>query len=380
MIIVCVFTEPIQRHLLRATLLLLVLTFSSASASGEETADSQRLSIVVFTPTTENNTYWPEVHSIMRAAASDLDINLQIHEFDVADRFMMIPSGLNLLTTHPLPDAAVFSVEFGQTLPLITAAEQSGVPFFINGPLFPEELSELGDKPGQEYQHWIGYFLEDEETKGYLLGQQLIAAARKADHQNTGITIQIAGINGARSWYGSILREAGLRRAIGEHSNVELLQMVYTRWTPEEGQRMANQLLARYPEISAIWAASDELALGAAKAIRNHPTNGDKHVFTGGLDLSGAGLNAVSEGKLLATIASTELIWAQVIVDLYDHLNGFAVQNDSLLLFSPIVADKDTAEKIKTAIADFKAIDFRMFSRFHHGSDARHLSSLAEPW
>ena len=316
----------------------------------------------------------------MQAAASDLDIDLDIYESDVSDRFARVTAAVDRLTTEPLPDAAVFSVEFGQALPLMNAAEQSKIPFFLNGPLFPEELLELGEKPGQKYRYWHGYFLEDEEMKGYLLAKKLIAAAR--DSNNNGQdsrTVHVAGINGNRSWYGSILREAGLRRAIEEDPDALLLQMVYTRWTPEEGRSMAYQLLRRYPEISVIWAASDQLALGAAEALAN-PRSDNVQVYIGGLDLSGAGIDSVLRGELRATVASTNLIWAQVIVDLHDHLQGLNITGhiDSVFTHQSIVAEPSTAENIRKNIRNFDMIDFRHFSRFHYGTAARRLSDLME--
>ncbi|NHA15595.1 ABC transporter substrate-binding protein [Thioalkalivibrio sp. XN279] len=338
--------------------------------------------VAVFTPTTANNTYWPEVHSILRAAASDLDISLEIHEFNLSDRFEKVSVGVRRLTTEPLPDAAVFSVEFGEAVRLMDAAEQAGIPFFLNGPLFPEELNQLGELPGQAYQHWVGYFLEDEELKGYLLAQKLIAAARRARNAEDDGTIYVAGINGTRSWYGSILREAGLRRAIDDHPDVELLQMVYTRWTPEEGRRMASRILRRYPEVSVLWTASDQLAIGVAETISNGLAPDDLPVHTGGLDLSGAGIESVLQGDLVATVASSSLLWAQVIIDLYDHLQGVdrASHADSVLLAAPSVADRSTAESIRSRIREFEAIDFRQFSRFHEGADAPRLDEIMGDW
>lgn len=369
-------------RLLHILFLFALLTCPSIVALCDDTAGQPRDRIAVFTPTTANNTYWPEVHSILRAAASNLGIDLEIHEFDLSDRFEKVSAGVRRLSTEPLPDAAVFSVEFGEAVRLMDAAEQSGIPFYLNGPLFPEELDQLGELPGQAYQNWVGYFLEDEELKGYLLAQQLIAAARGDRNPEQAGTIYVAGINGTRSWYGSILREAGLRKAVDEHRDVELLQMVYTRWTPKEGRRMASSLLRRYPDVSVLWAASDQLAIGAAEAISSDVMMGGRPVHTGGLDLSGAGIESVLQGDLVATVASSSLLWAQVIIDLYDHLQGVdrASHADSVLLAAPSVADRSTAESIRSRIREFEAIDFRQFSRFHEGADAPRLDEIMGDW
>ena len=355
----------------------LLLTASCQVVRADSPGES-RLRIAVFTPTSAGNTYWPEVHAVLRSAASDLGLDLEIHEFDVADRFAKVSEGVRRLTTGPLPDAAVLSVEFGEAVRLMNAAEESGIPFFLNGPLFPEELMALGEEPGREYQCWVGYFLEDEELKGYMLAQRLIAAAKAARKPGDTGTIYVAGINGSRAWYGSILREGGLRRAIDEDPDAELLQMVYTRWTHEEGRTMAQQVLRRYPAVSVLWAASDQLALGAAEAISSTPTADDMPVFTGGLDLSEVGLKAVLRGELLATVASTPLLWAQVIIELHDHLHGLddTAPKDSVLIPAPLLADQSTAEAVRDRMHKLQKLDFREFSRFHHGARARCLGDV----
>lgn len=356
-----------------------MLLLVSSPILSEDTITEAIYRIAVFTPTTEGNTYWPETHRIMQSAAYSLNVELEIYEFDVSDRFAKVTAGVERLRNEPLPDAAVFSVAFGQAQPLMKAAEESGIPFYLHGPLFPDELEQIGFYPQQEYQNWIGYFNEDEEAKGYILAQYLISAARST----SGIAkdtqeIFVAGINGDRSWYGSILRESGLRRAVDEYQDVELLQMVYTRWLPEEGQAMADRLLRRYPHTTVLWSASDQLAIGAAQAIRRHELFTGNSIHSGGLDLSIAGLDAVLQGELTATVANTRLLWAQVIIDLYDFLRGVDVTSytGSELSFPPVIATSSNAAEIQDSISRFEELDFHRFSRFHHGAAAPRLSEF----
>lgn len=336
------------------------------------------LRVALFTTTSADNTYWPEVHALVRATAESLGIGLEIHEFDVLDRFALVPAGVERLRTEPRLDAAVFSLEFRQALPLMNAAEESGIPFYVHGPLFPDELEALGSAPGRAYRYWLGYFHEDEELKGYWLAQRLIAAAREARSPDASETIFVAGISGSRSWFGSHLREAGLRRAISEHPDVALVQMVYTRWTPHEGRVMASELLRRYPHITVLWAASDQLAIGAADTIRSRASESSARIVTGGLDLSSAGIEAVLVGDLVATVAGSSLLWAQVVVDLFDHLHGLGHRDDphTVLLGAPLVADGSTAAMVRDSVQGFESLDFRQYSRALHGDDAPRLDDL----
>lgn len=324
--------------------------------------------IAVFTPTSEGNTYWPEVHRFMIAAAADLGLELVIHEFDVRDRFSKPEEGVPVLRSEPVPDGAIFSVAFGQARPLVDAAEELGIPFFLSGPLFPAELEELGGSPRGTYRNWIGYFSEDEAEKGYLLARKLVGAALEAGRTSRDGTVHVVGVGGDTTWFGSALREQGLRRAIAEEPSAQLLQTVSTRWTPAEGRNMTARLLQRYAEVSAVWAASDQLALGAADALRSHGMTPGRTVFTGGLDLSLLGLESVSEGTLTATVASTPLAWVEILVYLHDYLHGmdFAEQVGTEITFDVHVADRASAERYMELRGWFDRIDYRRFSRYHN--------------
>lgn len=347
-----------------------LLASNEASEPNEKTVTSEvsappdSFHIAVFTPTTEVNTYWPEVHSVMRAAADSLDLEVTFHEFDVGDRFTRAERGPRILRRDPRPDAAVFSVAFGQTMPLVETAEALDIPFFLNGPLFPEEMEELGGEPRNEYANWIGYFQEDEEHKGYLLARLLIEAARDRHDAGRGGTVRLAGVSGDPLWHGTSLRETGFRKAIAEHAGAALTQIVPTRWTPAEGREMARRLQQRYPDVDAVWAASDQLALGVTEA--------DADVITGGLDLSRAGLEAVREGTLTATVAASPLIWAEVLIHLHDYLRGvdFRDRVGTQMYFQPDVATESNAEDIIKERENYKTIDFRRYSRYYRGDEA----------
>ena len=325
-----------------------LLLASRAFSQESPRRDAESLRISIFTPTTEGNTSWPEVHRIMRQAAAELNLELAFHEFDVGDRFAKADEGVEILQVSPVSDAAIFSVAYGQAEALMDAAEELGIPFFLHGPLFPEEVAQLGGGPRQSYEHWIGYFHEDEELKGYLLARELITAARLALRSNNRSlstdTIRLVGVGGDTTWYGNVLREAGLRRAVAESRDARLLQVVPTRWTQEEGRQIASRLLYRYTDVAAIWAASDQLALGAAEALEVADLHPGVDAFTGGLDFSRIGLEAVTAGRLSATVAAPISMWADVLRYLSEYLHGndFADETGARIIFEPQVATPDT--------------------------------------
>jgi ABC-type sugar transport system substrate-binding protein len=257
----------------------------------------------------------------------------------------------------------------------MAAAEAADIPFFLHGPLFPAELAEIGGTPRNTYRMWIGYFHEDEEEKGFLLARQLIAAARAHGRVSADGTVRAVGVGGDTTWYGSQLREQGLRRAVRADPDATLLQTVPSRWTPEDGRRMTARLMDRYADVSVIWAASDQLALGAVDAIRGRGDIPAETVFTGGLDLSLVGLEAVADGDLTATVAAGPLAWAQILAYLADYLRGFdfADRVGTEIVIPPETATQSSAARLINARGRYDEIDFRQYSWYYSGADARDL-------
>ncbi|MFP4418710.1 MAG: ABC transporter substrate-binding protein [Chitinispirillaceae bacterium] len=326
--------------------------------------------IVMFTPTTEDNTYWPQVYRIVETVSDDLGVDILPYEFDVGDRFATHQEGIQILDTMVRPDGAIFSVVFGQTRPLLQVTEKMDLPVMILGPLFPDELPRIGTKPRKEFESWIGYFYQDESQKGYLLGKALLKAAHDANLYAEDGSIQVIGISGDYSWFGSRRREEGLRRAVKEDTSARLLQIVNTLWTPEEAREKTTRLMMRYPRTGVVWAASDQLALGAADALREGGHIPGQTVLVGGLDLSLAGLQAVKNNVLHATVSSFMLFYARMLVYLYDYINGFdfADEAGTTVTTDIHVVTKETADRFLRLYTFFNEIDFRKFSKVYNQS------------
>lgn len=331
-------------------------------------AHSHQKRIVFFLPTTENNTYWPQVIRVLKAAAEDLGVLVETHAFDVRDRFARHVEGKEILKAQPRPDAAILSVAYGDARPLLETAESLGIPVFIQGPLFPSELPEIGYHPRKVFKQWVGYFYQDEMEKGYRLGKALIAAAHDAAAASDNKSLKIVGIGGDFTWFGSRLRQDGLVRAVEETPDAQLLQVVPTHWTQAEGKRVTRLLLNRYPQASIFWAASDQLGIGAAEALVNAGRILGRTAFVGGLDLSMNGLRHVKNGRLIATVAGSILIYAEIMVYLHDYLNGIDFADDvGTQISSPIQTVTSANVDLHLALyQSLEAIDFSRLSKIHN--------------
>jgi ABC-type sugar transport system substrate-binding protein len=355
--------------------------FGALAAGASRPARAAPLSrprIVFLSPNSEGNTYWPQVFRIIDQVAHSLGFEFVPYSFGVQDRFARQQDALRILSSQPRPHAVIASPVIGHSVVLLEAAQALSIPVFILGPLFPSELPAVGLAPRRKYGSWAALFNWAEEEKGHALGQALLQEALQQQAFASDGTIQVIGVGGDASWFGSGLRQAGLARAIAAQPKAVLKQVVPTRWTPAEGRQLTARLLMRYPQASVVWAASDQLGAGAAQALVEHGRTLGKNAFTGGLDLSGLGLDLVKQGRFVATAASSLLSYAQVAVLAYDYLQGldFAGELGSTLEFPTLLATRLNVESHLRLSGCVQHIDFKAFSKFHRPALRRYDFSL----
>lgn len=352
----------------RAAVVLIAIAALSQPHLYAQSTQQSEVEIVIFTPTTTGNTYWPQVYGILNAAAADLGITLSAYEFDIQDRFAKAEEGVEILRAHSEVDGAIFSVAFGQTLPLLEATAERDIPVMIQGPLFEVELPALGYAPRQRFPNWIATFEQSEFEKGYHLGRILIQRAIDAELFGPDGTVLVGGVGGDPSWFGSERRAAGLIQAVEEEARATLTQIVPTQWTQQQGRRSATGLLRRYDGLSVIWCASDQLAIGAATAVRQRRLAVGEDVLIGGLDLSTRGLRGVVSAELTATVASTLFSYAEALIYLYDYIHGidFAETVGTEIVFPVIDATEANAETILRRYEDPGAIDYVSLSKYRN--------------
>lgn len=105
--------------------------------------------------------------------------------------------------------------------------------------------------------------LSEDESGGYDAARHLL------DHGHT----QIAMLSGPESWPSNAARLRGYRQAMAERG-LQALEVHGSETTLDSGQRTMQNALAQWPDLSAVFAANDSMAMGAIRAARaagRHP-------------------------------------------------------------------------------------------------------------
>lgn len=166
--------------------------------------------------------------------------------------------------------------------------------------------------PEDQHLQYIDLYVGiDEKEAGIAAGKQFLADLEAEGRLNE--EMEIGNIQGILGQEASIARSAGFAEAIASYPNLKITKDGAARW--ERGlaiNLVENWLQADVDnKIKAIFANNDEMAVGAALAIKQSGRN-DIKVY--GVDASPAGVDAVGEG-LNATIEQDPVAMGRAAVD-----------------------------------------------------------------
>ncbi len=125
-------------------------------------------------------------------------------------------------------------------------------------------------------------------------------------------------------------RVEGFRAEMARHPGMKILDVREGKGRAEGSCPVMKELLARYPDLDAVFAVNDPSALGAIQAIEEAGRAGQVAVVA--VDGSPAGIEAIQAGRLLASAAqSPREIGRLAAEQAYAHLEGKPVEKNTRL-------------------------------------------------
>lgn len=131
----------------------------------------------------------------------------------------------------------------------------------------------------------------DNREAGRLDAEQLIV-----DLGGTGKVAVLEGIAGSSS---AIERNEGFVAAL-EGTEIEIVASLTANYAREEGASVTEDILQANPELDAIYAHNDEMALGAVRAVAAAGRSEEIRIY--GIDATDDALVAVENGEMAATV------------------------------------------------------------------------------
>jgi ribose transport system substrate-binding protein len=171
------------------------------------------------------------------------------------------------------------------TAPLVKLCEDAGVycmSFFVKD-------KDLHPKT----PYWVAYGEFNGTPQGYAIAKELFKAM--------GGKGKIVSILGPRGHSASIQRRAGLEQAMKETSGIELVGEENADWDRTKGLNVMQNLLVAHPDVTGVWSANDQMALGAVEALRSAGKIGQIPIV--GVDGADEAVQGIIKGEYTATVS-----------------------------------------------------------------------------
>jgi ABC-type sugar transport system substrate-binding protein len=320
--------------------------------------------------------FYDVIASVMRAAAGRLGVELEVVDAE-ARREDMVEAARGITTRRPRPDCVIFPNQKGAAHDILPALDAAGIPsfVFVEG-LTPTDLIGRG-QPRTKLPRWLGQLQPDDVAAGHLLARLLVDQARERGMAAPDGKIHVGIIAGDQTPAGQ-LRFQGWLALKRERPEVTQASVQYANWQEESGREAAVQLVRNHPEVSVIWAANDDMALGAVDAIRAAGREPGRDVLVGGVDLLPRALQQVADGRMAVTLGGHFLDGARALILVHDHLGGRDfepwVRRSTL---EPVTVDHARRYLRFFEERAWERVDYERYSRVRVGSDEVPELSLA---
>lgn len=140
--------------------------------------------------------------------------------------------------------------------------------------------------------YWVSHMGVDGVPSGKYVAEELFKAM--------GGSGKIVALQGLLANVPAQQRFQGLQEALAEHPGIELLEDQTAEWDRTKAVGVTEAFLAKYPDVGGIWAANDNMGLGALEALRTAGKAGD--ILTCGIDGTSEAIEACITGEFAATV------------------------------------------------------------------------------
>ncbi len=260
---------------------MMIVGCSSGEKKDAKAATDGKITIG-FSVSTQNNPFFVTLRDGVEAKAKELGVNVKIVDAqndpakqanDIAD---LLQQNISVLLVNPVDSAAISTS--------VKAANKANIPVVC--------LDRSAD------EGTVTSFVASDNVKGGEMAAEYIV-------QKLGEKVKVAELEGIPGASASRERGEGFHKVADQKLTVVAKQSA--DFDRSKGLTVAENMLQANPDIQAIFAQNDEMALGAIQAAKS----ANKDIFIVGFDGTDDGVKAVQDGAMAATIAQQPDIMGQ---------------------------------------------------------------------
>src|SRR3954470_2441667 len=255
-----------------------------------------------FAQVENNNPFRIAETESLKAAAKQRGIDLLVTDAQsntpkqVADVQDLVAQGVDFIIVPPRE-------ELGLT-PALETARKAHVPV-----LFADRAATA--TPCRDFLTFIG---SDFVEQGKHAADWLVKATKgKAK------VVELIGTVGATATND---RGEGFKSVLAKHKGMKLLAEQSGDFARAPGQNVMEQILGAHPDLDAVYAQNDEMALGAIQALKDAGRKPGKDVQVVSVDGSRDGIEAIIRGDLGATVETNPRFGAVAMQTIQKFLDG----------------------------------------------------------
>lgn len=248
---------------------------------------------------TPNNPFFIEMQKGAEEASRRLGVELLVQsperEIDVEKQMQivenLIQTGIRALCIAPASSKGI--------LPALGKANRAGIPIVVvDDAVDAKAAADAG-------VHTESYVGSDNVEGGRLAGRYLV--------ESTGGRANLAILEGIPGHETGDSRLRGFREAIAAEPGIKLLASQTANWERDQGFTVFQNLLQAHPQLDAVFACNDMMALGAMEAIEAAGKTGKIKVI--GFDAVDDARKAIASGTMAASVAQFPSEMGRVAVE-----------------------------------------------------------------
>lgn len=266
--------------------LILVLTLSLMACSNNETSTEGKYTIG-FVVSTQTNPFFVTLKQGAEDKAKELGVELIVLDSqddpskELANMEDLITKNVDLIIVNPTDSDAIVNS--------IIAANEAGIPVIT---------VDRASNGGEVLAHVASDNIEGGKMAGQYIIEQLKGKGKVVELEG------IAGTSAARE------RGEGFNQAI-EESDMEVVARQTADFDRVKGLEVMENILQSQPEIDAVFAHNDEMALGALEAIKASK----RDILVVGFDATDDAVASVEAGDMAATVAQQPDLMGKIAVE-----------------------------------------------------------------
>lgn len=245
------------------------------------------------------------------------ELNVELIVMDSQDQIENQLNQVDNLISQKVDAIILNAVDFVGTSPAVDRIKEAGIPL----------VEAITFTQNENYDVFVG---TDPEQSGIMMGELL---AEFLDGKGN-----VALLQGQIGHSAEITRGAGLQKSLfDKYPDVKLITQQTANWNRDEAMSITEDWLQRFPEINAIAAQNDEMAMGALQAVE---AAGRTDIIVVGIDGIPDAMKAVKEGRLAATVLDNVTEEGKRAVEIAVGLiEGKSFEKKELVDYIPITKD-----------------------------------------